>query len=163
MSISSHEGFHGSCTGHPRPEAPARSLEQPHGHGDTMQTVAGHATWSGDRTVQLPPSRGHVCSPEMWLQDRRCQGKVELVPGTVGEPVLGMVFGDQTLSWSSFSSPSGPPGQTSAPGRGGITSLAIASGYQELRQMPDCKEAARLRSLHLRRAHSGGVLRDERL
>lgn len=66
MLMSSYEGFYGSCTGDPRPEAPARSLEQLHG--------LGHATLGGgDRsTVQLPCPQGHVCSLEMWLQGRRC-------------------------------------------------------------------------------------------
>jgi len=36
-------------------------------------------------------------------------GKAELVPGTAREPVLDVVFGDQALSWSSFSSPSELP------------------------------------------------------
>lgn len=74
--------------------------------------------------------------------------------------MLDMAFGDQALSWSSFSS---YPGQKPYLGTGGIASLAIASGCQELREMPHCKEAARLRSAHLWHAHSGGMLRDKRL
>lgn len=74
MLMSSYEGFYGSCTGDPRPEAPARSLEQLHGLGHATLTMAGRATLGGgDRsTVQLPCPRGHVCSLETWLQGRRC-------------------------------------------------------------------------------------------